>query len=269
MTGKGSILHQTCLVHTFVLTIASHSLREALYNRLAWIALAVLILAFLLVEFIGALAITEHRVIQATVLGSLLRIASVFMLVLFVVSSLLREQQERSLEVVLSLPWARSTYVLGKALAYGAISLLVSVVCGLALLAYTEWLPALFWSLSLACELVLAGAFGILLAFTFRQTVAAVAAFVVTYLLARAMGALQLMMEQPIFAAHGWSQEVIELFLKGLAWLLPALYRFTNAGWLAEAGPLPVDLLYVFGQTLVYLPLLLAAAAVDLYRREF
>lgn len=252
-----------------MLTIACHGLREAIHNRLAWVALAVMLLAFLFVEFIGALAITESRVIQATVFASLLRIASVFLLVLFVVASLLREQQDGSLESVLSLPLPRHVYVLGKALACGVLALAMSAICGLALLLYAEPLPILLWSVSLACELLLASSFGLLLAFTFRQTVAAIAAFTVVYLLARIMGALQLMIDQPIFVDSGGSHGLIEAFLEGLAWVLPALYRFTDAGWLAEQGPMSWDLLYVAGQTLVYLPLLLAAAAVDLYRREF
>jgi len=250
-------------------TIARHSLREAISNRLAWVALALLVLAFLFVEFVGALAITEHDVIQATMLASLLRIAAVFVLVLFVVASVLREQQDGSLEALLSLPMHRSAYVLGKALACGVIALVMAAVCALALLLYAQPLHALAWGLSLACELFLASSFALLLAFSFRQTVAAVAAFTVTYLLARAMGALQLMMEQPVFSAADWSAIVIRYFLQGLAWVLPALHRFTDAGWMAEHGPELADLLYVAGQTLVYLPLLLAAAAADLHRREF
>lgn len=252
-----------------MLTIACHSLREAVSNRLAWVALALMLLAFLLVEFVGALAITEHRAVQATLFASLLRIASIFLLVLFVVASLLREQQDGSLESVLSLPLPRHQYVLGKALAHAALAAAIAAICGLALLWYADPVPTLVWGLSLACELVLAGAFGLLLAFTFRQTVAAIAAFTMVYLLARAMGALQLMIAQPIFADSSGSRWLIEYFLQGLAWLLPALYRFTEAGWLAEQAPTPWDLLYVAGQTLVYLPLLLAAAAVDLHRREF
>jgi len=252
-----------------MLTIARHSLREAINNRLLWVALALMLLAFLFVEFVGALALTEHRAIQATLFGSLLRIASIFVLVLFVVASLLREQRDGSLEAILSLPLSRLVYVLGKAIAYAVLALMMAVVCGFALLLYAHPLTALAWGLSLACELLLVGGFGLLLAFTFRQTVAAVAAFAVIYVLARAMGALQLMMEQPIFSGGGWGQAAIEYFLQGLGWVLPALYRFTDAGWLAEQGPLASDLLYIAGQTLVYLPLLLAAAAVDLYRREF
>lgn len=252
-----------------LLTVARQSLIEAVYNRLSWLTLALLLLAWLFAEFVGALSITEHRAIQATVLASLLRLAGVFLLVLFVVASVLREQQERNLESVLTLPEPRAAYVLGKALAYAVLAVLLALACGVLLLLHAPASVVLPWSLSLACELLLAAAFGLLLAFTFRQTVAAVAAFAVTYFLARAMGALLLMLAQPTFAYRGWGQAFIEHFIAGLAWVLPGLYRFTDAGWLAQAD-LPLGALgYVLGQTLIYLPLLLVAAMVDLYRREF
>lgn len=252
-----------------LLAVARQSLLEAVHNRLSWLALVLLLLAWLFTEFIGALAITEHRVIQATILASLLRFAGVFLIVLFVVASILREQQERNLESLLALPYPRAAYVLGKQLAYGALALVLAAACALLLLAYAPIAAVVPWGISLACELVLAAAFGLLLAFTFRQTVAAVAAFAVIYFLARAMGALLLMLAQPTFSYRGWGELFVEYFIAGLAWILPGLYRFTDAGWLAPGGLPEGALLYALGQTAVYLPLLLAAAMVDLYRREF
>lgn len=252
-----------------LLTVARQSLLEALYNRLTWLALALLLLAWLFAEFIGALAITEHRAIQATVLASLLRLAGVFLMVLFVVASVLREQQERNLESLLALSHPRAAYVIGKGLAYVVLALVLATACAVLLLLYAPAVVVVPWGVSLACELVLAAAFGLLLAFTFRQTVAAVAAFAVIYFLARAMGALLLMLAQPTFSYRGWGQAFIEYFISALAWVLPGLYRFTDAGWLTQTGLSPDALVYVLGQTLVYLPLLLAAAMVDLYRREF
>lgn len=252
-----------------LLTVARQTLLEARFNRLVWLALALLLLAWLLAGFLGALAITEHRVIEAAVLASLLRLTGVLLLVLFIVASVLREQQDRQLESLLTLPEPRAAYVLGKALACAVLAVLLAAVAGLVLLLHAPASAVLPWAVSLACELLLAAAFGLLLAFTFRQTVAAVAAFIVIYCMARVMGALLLMLAQPTFAWRGWGQAFIEHFIGALAWLLPALYRFTDAGWLAQSEPAGGPLLYVLGQTAVYLPLLLLAAMVDLYRREF
>lgn len=252
-----------------LLTVARQTLLEARHNRLVWLGLALLLLAWLLAGFLGALTITESRAVQATVLGSLLRLAGVLLLVLFIVASVLREQQDRQLESLLTLPEPRAAYVLGKALACAVLAVLLAAVAGAVLLLHAPAAAVLPWSVSLACELLLAAVFGLLLAFTFRQTVAALAAFVVIYCMARVMGALLLMLVQPTFAFRGWGQVFIEHFIGALAWLLPAFHRFTDAGWLAQGEPATGPLLYVLGQTAVYLPLLLAAAMVDLYRREF
>ena len=252
-----------------VLTIARYSLREAAQNRLLGLALLLLLASLFLAEFIGAVALTEHRAIQATLMGSVLRLGAVVVLSLFVVSTLLREQQDRALEWILSLSRHRGQYVLGKLAAYFVLAAVLAAACaGLALL-YAPPAAALRWGLSLACELWLVAAFGLLLAFTFRQPVTALATLAAIYGLARAMGALLLILAEPRYAATGGMQALADAFVQALSWVLPSLYRFTDAGWLAHASSTWGDLGVVLGQTGVYLPLLAAAAAFDLYRREF
>ena len=250
-------------------TIARYSLREALQNRLLGLLAVLLLGGFLLSEFVGAVALTEHRSVQAAILGSLLRLGSVLLVALFVVATLLREQQDRTLELVLSLSAPRGHYVLGKLIAYGALALILASACGLLALLYAEPVAALRWSLSLACELSLVAGLGLLLAFTFRQPVAALAALLAVYALARAMGALLLIVAESPFSTSGAFRAFAEGFLAVLAWLLPSLYRFTDAGWLAHDTGSWADLGLVIGQTATYLPLLAAAAAFDLYRREW
>lgn len=249
-------------------TIARYSLREGAQNRLLALALLLLLATFFLAEFIGAVALTEHRAIQATLLGSLLRLGAVLVLALFVVSTLLREQQDRALEWVLSLTRHRGQYVLGKLVAYLVLAVVLAAACAALALLYAPPGAVARWGLSLACELWLVAALGLLLAFTFRQPVTALATLAGIYGLARAMGGLLLILGEPR-AGGGAFQGLADAFIQGLAWLLPSLYRFTDAGWLAHAGGTWGDLGTVAGQTAVYLPLLAAAAAFDLYRREF
>jgi ABC-type transport system involved in multi-copper enzyme maturation permease subunit len=250
-------------------TIARYSLREALQNRVLGLLLGLLLAGFLLAEFVGAVALTEQRAVQAALLGSLLRVGSVLIIALFVVASLLREQQDRTLELVLSLARPRGQYVAGKLLAYSALALMLALACGALVLLYAEALVALRWCLSLACELSLVAAFGLLLAFTFRQPVAALAALLAVYALTRALGALLLIAHESPFSQGGAFDAFAAGFLGVLGWLLPALYRFTQAGWLAYGTGSWGDFGLVVAQTAIYLPLLAAAAMFDLYRREW
>src|SRR5579885_3681717 len=95
---------------------------EALRGRLAWLVAAALALALVLVEFAGAIAVTEGAVIRAAFLGSLLRGLAVFILCLFVAGSMAREFADKTVELMLSLPLPRTSYYLGKLMGYLAVA---------------------------------------------------------------------------------------------------------------------------------------------------
>lgn len=250
-------------------TVARYSLREARHHRLAGLALGLLLVAFVVVEFVGAIALTERHAIQGTLFASLLRLGAVLLLGLFVVASLLREQQDRTVDLLLALDAPRAHYVLGKLISFGVIAAALALVFGLATLIYAAPLAALRWTLSLFCELALVAALATLLAFTFRQVVAALAALGAVYVAARAMGGFQLLLADPVGARHGLGQQVIDGFIGMLAWILPSLWRFTDAAWIARGTGDWADLGLIVGQTLIYLVLLVAAALFDFYRRAF
>lgn len=249
-------------------TIARYSLREAVQNRMAALLAFLLLATFLLAEFVGAVALTEHVAIQGALASAMLRAGAVLVVALFVVTTLLREQQDRTLDLLLALPRPRSEYVLGKLLAYIALGVVIAAACAVLLLLYADGLAVLRWGISLACELALVAAFGLLIAFSIRQPVAALALLGAIYLLARSMNALLLIVRNPVLSADGPWQGVASGLIELLAWLLPALHRFTEAGWIAHDTGSWTALGLVAGQSAVYLPLLAAAAAFDLHRRE-
>ena len=72
-------------------------------NRLLWLSLMVVAISFGLVEFIGELAITEHRVTQVSILAAFLRFSGVVIVTMFVVSSTLRELQDKTLQMILAM----------------------------------------------------------------------------------------------------------------------------------------------------------------------
>ena len=252
-----------------ITTVARFSLLEIRHNRLIWLLAALLAAGVILAQFVGAILLTEHRVIQASLLGSLLRVGTVLLLGLYVVTSLLREQQDRTIDLLLAMAAPRAHYALGKLLAFACAAAGLALAAGLASLLYAAPADSLRWTLSLFCELLLVAALATLLAFSFRNAVTALVALAAIYVFARALGAFQLLLADPIAVSHGLGQQVTEWFLTGLAWVLPDLWRFTDAAWLARGTGGWDDLAIVIGQTAVYLPLLVAAALFDLYRRAF
>ena len=97
-----------------IFTISKFTIIESMRNRLLWLSLLVVMISFGLVEFIGDLAITEHRVTQVAVLAAFLRLSAVVIVTMFVVSSTVRELQDKTLEMILAMPIHRGSYYLGK-----------------------------------------------------------------------------------------------------------------------------------------------------------
>ena len=104
------------LPHT--LTIARFTLLEALRTRLPWIWAGVLAFFGAASLFINQIAITESERLQWSFYASGLRLAAVLTLAAYVTSSMVRELNEKGLEMVLALDLPRAAYVTGKLLAF-------------------------------------------------------------------------------------------------------------------------------------------------------
>ncbi|MDX1528940.1 MAG: ABC transporter permease [Gammaproteobacteria bacterium] len=248
--------------------IAFYTLLEALRNRLLWLVLGVLLLAFGLAEFLGDVAITESRQFQSGFMGALLRAFSVFILSLFVITSIVREFNDKGLELVLSFPIPRSSYYLGKLFGFSGLALIVAAASGLCLTVYAPPFQALLWALSLAMELLIVTAVSLLCLLTFTHVTVALSAVMAFYLLSRSMTAIQLMGHFPVITSDSLAQDVIVAFLDALAFLLPELDSFTSSEWLVYHTAGWSDLLPVAGQTIIYVGLVSGAALFDLYRKS-
>jgi ABC-type transport system involved in multi-copper enzyme maturation permease subunit len=250
-----------------VAAIAAYTLLEARRHRLLWLALGLIGAGFVLTEFIGEVAITESRELQSAFFGALLRVLAVLVVSLFVITSMVRELNDKVFELVLALPVPRALYFLGKLVGYCAVAGLAGLLCGAFVLIYAPAIETAVWAASLVCELLIVTALSLLCLFTFSQVTAALCAVLAFYALARTIAAIQLIAQSPLVASPSTAQPVIDGFLAGLAFLLPELHRFTDSAWLAYGDVGPAALLPVLGQTLVYLVLLSGAALFDLYRK--
>lgn len=238
-------------------------------NRLLWLSLLVVAISFGLVEFIGDLAITEHRVTQVAVLAAFLRLSAVVIVTMFVVSSTVRELQDKTLEMILAMPIHRSSYYLGKLIGFLHVSILIAIIFSSLLLLYAAPDQVLIWGLSLFFELILVVALGLVMLFTFNQIPAAITGVFVIYAAARSATSIYLMSKYPIISHTTTSQKFMDGFIEVLTWLLPDLHRFTQTEWLAHNTGSFQLLLPVITQSLIYLALLSAIALFDFYRKNF
>ncbi len=252
-----------------VLTISRFTILESLRNRFLLLSFMVIGISFGLVEFIGDLAITEHRVTQVAILAAFLRMSAVVIITLFVVSSTVRELNDKTLEMILAMPIRRGSYYLGKLIGYFYIAALVSVIFAVLLLLYADPEQIVIWMISLFFELILVAALSLVMIFTFNQLPSALTAVFLIYGASRIVTSIFLMSKYPIIAHTSTAQQFMDGFIELLTWLLPDLHRFTQTEWLTyNTAEWPV-LLPLLGQTMIYLIFLSFIALFDFYRKNF
>src|SRR5882762_4616451 len=171
-----------------VASLARATLIEAVRNRLLWLAVMIIVIAFGLAQFLNQVAITESREIQTALLAAPLRIAAVFIVAVFVITSMVRELSDKVTELLLSLPAPRSAYFFGKFAGYA----MLASISALPLVPFANSQGLVFWTLSLICELLLVTAISLFCVVSFTQVVPAFAAVAGFYLLSRSMAAMQI-----------------------------------------------------------------------------
>jgi ABC-type transport system involved in multi-copper enzyme maturation permease subunit len=253
-----------------VWTISRLTLLEARRNRLIWLAVLAALTGLALAQFLAQVALTETDLIRITVMAALYRLAAAFILANFVVASVQREFADKGVELTLSLPVARASFVLGKLAGFALYALILALLFTIVLV-LGPGAPvsrAALWGASLAAELTLLATMGTFCAFSLASSTGAIAAVLGFYLLARSVGAMQVIAAVPFAEDLGVMHTLVNRSVDFLALLLPRLDLFTRAEWLTGAAPGPGELAIVFGQAALYVALLAAATLVDFYRRE-
>ncbi|MFN0163338.1 MAG: ABC transporter permease [Burkholderiales bacterium] len=248
------------------LILARYTLLEALKSRLGMVGLAVCAAALGVAAFIDALALTDSAGIRNTVLAALLRASAVFLAATFVITAMVRDENDRGLELLLSLPLSRATYLGGRWAGFSLASGLLALADTAVLLVMGAGAPAAAWGLALMLELWIVVSLALACVLTFRHVVSALAAVAAFYILARVMTSLIAITSSPVAPADAWSFRISAAMLQVLAALMPRLDMFAPSSWLG--GHVTADLVPLLMQTPVYVGLLLLVAYVDLARRN-
>lgn len=251
----------------FALPIARYTLVEAMRNRLLWLMVVALALALVAAAFLQQVAITETARVQASVIAAAMRLFAVFLVAAFVVTAVVRELNDKVLEMLLAKPMPRASWLLGKGLGFTAVAAVVAVAAGLPLWPFGAPAGVAAWTASLFLELSIVAAAALFCVLTLNQVVTALAAVLGFYALARSMAAVQIIAAAA--GTSGWRDRVTGALVDGIATLLPSLELMTQTSWVID-GPAGASLLAaVLVPACVYVGLLAAAAAFDLYRQNF
>ncbi len=254
--------------HNLLLTIAKYSIWEAIRDKFLVFILIGVIVLFCMSLFVGELAIAESVQMQSAILASALRLFSVFTMGLFVITSMVREFNDKGFELILSHPVPRSSYFFGKFSGFSSIAFLIALMNLGCLCFYAQVDSALFWSLSLFCELLIIISLSLLCLFSFNSITISFSIVISFYILSRSMEAIQLISDSPIIVSTSISYQFINGMLDLIAYIIPDLNRFTQTNWLVYASDIKTDMLLVAGQTIIYVVFLSSVALFDLYRKE-
>lgn len=241
-------------------------LLEARRSGLPWLAVAALVAGFGLAAFLAQVALTESVLLQTALLAAWLRACAVFLVAGQVTSSVLREIQDKGLEMLLALPLSRRTQYLGRLAGFALCGVLIALLFSLALLPWSAPSSVAAWGISLACECALVAAAALFFTMTLAQLVPAIAATAGLYLLARSMAAIQAIASGP-GVSDSLANAVARLSVDAVALLLPPLDAVTRTEWLLYAPPAALPYLALLGGIAVYAALLVAAGLFDFHRR--
>ncbi len=230
--------------------------------------MALIVIGSAIGEFAATIAITESSQYRLMFYAATMRIAAVFVMALLVATSILREVDDKVVELTLSRPLSRPEWYIGKLIGYVAASAALAIIVSVPLILQVPT-AALGWCYSLALELTIVVAATLAFAITLRQIPLALSAVAGFYILARGIAGMALISRGPTVDLSLTSSQVIARMVDVLAYVLPDLERFTDSAWLITSSPSASEFGLMTVQALVYLMLLVAVGLFDLHRRNF
>lgn len=250
-----------------ILTLSRYVLVEARRSALPWLACAAALGSLALSGFLARAAITESAALQASACAAMLRLCAAFLVATHVVASVVREANDKGVELLLALPISRPAWYLGKLCGFAATAIAVATLAALPLTLLAPPAPLLAWWIGLCAECALVAAMALFFAAALGQTAPAIAACAGLYLLGRVVGAMQAIAAGPLSDEEG-AHQLLRAVLDASALLLPRLDAVARGDWLLYGAPGPAELLRPIAGIALYFLLLAAAGLFDASRRN-
>ncbi|MGR8946403.1 MAG: hypothetical protein ACU84Q_00030 [Gammaproteobacteria bacterium] len=258
-----------------LLAIYRFTVLEVLRTRLGLLALLIVLSTAAIAYFSASLAITESTDYRLITFATIIRLLAVFIVGLFVASSVIREFEQGVFDLVVSRAVSRASWYVSKLLAYLIVVIVFSIICVIPLGIFGA--NQLFnWWFGFVTELIIVASAAMAFAITLKNTTIAVTAVLSFYVLSRIISALVLMSSRAASEIAQPVNKLIANFVQSIAYLLPDLSRFANSSLLLHIdGSKPAQellaneqLFYIGAQGLIYCVLLFAVGLFDLYRRN-
>lgn len=248
-----------------ILTISRFSLLEAIRGKIIWIITALLILSVMLAFFISQTALTETRETQVALMAGVLRLSSVMVMIFFVISSIARDFQDKSVELLFSISIPRYQVFIGKFAGFSLLALSAVVIFSVGLIFYSDPVSVLIWCFSLWCELTLVALISLIFILSLEHVAMSLIASIGTYALMRFMPAIQGMGDGPF--QDSIFNQFMNTVLDFIDLLLPRLDHFTQSSWLAKGAAGEIDVVYFLLEFILFVCLFVLVGVIDLKRK--
>lgn len=221
---------------------------------------------------LGASAVAEGQALGLAYAGEAIRLILTLGLITFISFHVRRMHETREIEAILARPIARSSFVLAYFTAYATIA------SGLALLAAPLLVLSLgaggaglaLWQASLLLECLMVTGLALFAAMTLESATGSVLAALGFYCLGRSAAVFRAIADAGTGAVDQESFNVVAHWVcQVVALLMPRLDLFGQSRWLVYGPGGGWGLGELAIQSLIYVPLLLAATIRDLQARNF
>ena len=239
------------------------ALRDRLFSGLAGLVL----LVFGISLFLGNAAIVETSEAGLVYASGTMRVVLILGLAIFVAFQTQRLFESREIEAILSRALSRPKFILSYWLGFvGASLVLIIPLLGLLFYLYGISVAITLWSISLFLECLVVLSFAQFAALTLERATTTIFTTFAFYAFTRLIGFfLGIRDATPDIGTN----RIVNPMLDGLGLIIPRLDLMTQTRWLVYGFDAVEQAPFVMLQAVVFIVVALAAAAVDLQRKEF
>lgn len=241
----------------------------AMRDKLVLSLFLLMILGACLAVFLGSAAVIEKDMFVIVFAAGILRVASVFGIVLFVVFHVRRSFDTKDVDYLLSRPISRGTFVIAHIIAFTLMGIIAGALAGVALFALA---PSSFgsghvlWLFSIMAELVMMANVAFFFSMVLTSASSSALSCLGFYALARIIGQILGIVEAKI----GLSDFIIvDYLMRFIGMVIPRLDLMGQTSWLVYGIADNTDALFIGLQTILFTALIASAAFFDLKRRQF
>lgn len=245
-----------------------------------WLYLGILVLSLgsvFLSTFLGGTAVVEQGLMSMAYMGGSCRMIMAIGLILFVCFHVRRSFDNKEVELILTRPISRVSFVFAYYLAFAFLSFtmilpLMFLFLFLLKIGYVwgSYSGVLFWGLSFYFETLILIGFAFFASLILSSAVSAVLGTFAFYFLGRIFGFFLISINNPISLTHAsyWGK-FTEQILNIIGIFLPRLDMFAKSEWLTYGVMDYQQFLMFFITSAIYIPLLITMAVFDFVRKEF